>query len=635
MNPYRFLCLCLFFALSITIVSVYSQISYGGIPPGYSQPELDHEIARIAVEAPDTESLLKEDELAGKWGAAPRVGVLLPVQISASESAYWKQLKDGSRQWRVRIHAEGAPALGLYYKDFYLPEGCSLFIYNALRTQLIGAFTHSNNHESGLFANELIAGEDLIVELIVPSHITEQPEFVISEVLYAYNKESTGFYGFGDSGACNVNINCSEGANWQDQKRGVVRLNTRVGSSVLMCTGSLINNTKFDFKPYLFTADHCARTGSGYASAQDLNQWLFYFNYESETCTNPAAAPPSVSMTGASLKANVGGGSSAMGSDFYLVLLNNNIPPSVNPYYNGWSRINSPADSGFCIHHPSGDIKKISTYTTPTINASWNANTPNMYWQVKWSATANGHGVTEGGSSGSPLFNKQGLIIGQLTGGESACNKLTSPDYYGKFAVSWESIGSTPDKQLKPWLDPQNLGLNKLQGTYDTLRITAIFVADTTVIQTGRQVGFENLSLGEPTDYHWIFQGGEPAESFSRNPGKISYKRYGEFDVTLIISNQLRADTLVRTKYIKTVPGIFPNPAKNQVNILLGSHEHETIKVEIYNMHGIKLFDGNYTVSSLYSLSVDTNFLRQGVYVINLSESGQQIARQKLIIARY
>lgn len=635
MKPYHFIYICILSALLINPLKVSSQISCGGTPPGFNHPELDHEIAGIAVEAPDTERLLKEDELAGKWGAAPRVGVLLPVLISASDPAYRKQLKDGRWQWRVRITAAGAPAIGLYYKDFYLPEGCSLFIYNALRTHIIGAFTNLNNHESRLFANELIAGDDLIVELIIPANAAEQPEFIISEVLYAYNKDITGLYGFGDSGACNVNINCSEGDNWQDQKKGVVRLNTRVGSSVLMCTGSLINNTKFDFTPYLFTADHCARTGSNYSTDQDLNQWLFYFNYESETCTNPATAPPSVSMVGASLKANVGGGSSAMGSDFYLIQLNNNIPPSANPYFNGWSRVNSPSPSGVSIHHPSGDIRKISTYTTPLVTASWNSNTPNMYWQVKWSATTNGHGVTEGGSSGSPLFNNQGLIIGQLTGGESACNKLTSPDYYGKFAVSWESIGSTPNRQLKPWLDPENTGLTMLQGTYDVLQIIASFVADTTIIQTGRQVGFSNLSLGEPTAYHWIFQGGEPSESFSRNPGKITYKRFGEFDVTLTISNELRADTLVRTKYIKTVPGIFPNPANNQVNILLGSHDHSKIRVEIYNMHGVKLLEGDYNVAGLYSLKVETDFLSQGVYVINLSDGGMQIARQKLIVARY
>ncbi|HHN47663.1 MAG TPA: T9SS type A sorting domain-containing protein, partial [Bacteroidales bacterium] len=461
-------------------------------------------------------------------------------------------------------------------------------------------------------------------------------DLLITEVLYVYPKEDTSTSEFGTSGDCNVNINCSEGDEWQHQKRGVVKLHSRVGSIVFRCTGSLVNNTSYDFSPYVFTADHCARSGSTYASADDLNQWVFYFNYEASDCPNPPQEeePLPVALTGATLKANVGGGSANMASDFYLVLLNQNIPPEVMPYFNGWSRRNVSSGSGTGIHHPSGDIKKISTYTQPLITASWNANTPNMYWQVRWSATQNGHGVTEGGSSGSPLFNDQGLIVGQLTGGQASCNNPNAPDYYGKFSWSWESVGSTPDRQLKPWLDPENFGVETLQGSYDTLQVIARFAADTTFTQTGSSIGFSDLSLGEPAEWHWIFEGGEPRESFSRNPGRITYSMYGKFDVTLVVRNEHRTDSLVLKDYIQTVPGMFPNPANDQVTLLLGSHDYEDIRVEIYDMHGILYYNRIYKISGLYSVNVFTGFLRQGAYVINFISDNEQVHRQKLLIAR-
>ena len=94
------------------------------------------------------------------------------------------------------------------------------------------------------------------------------------------------------------------------------------------------------------------------------------------------------------------------------------------------------------------------------------------HWSVVWVATTNGHGVTEGGSSGSPIFNSTGLIIGTLTGGLSACSAGeagtgTGPDeydIYGKFFKHWDANGSTSDKQLKPWLDPAGSNPTTLSG---------------------------------------------------------------------------------------------------------------------------------------------------------------------------
>jgi hypothetical protein len=621
-------------AVLVSPLTLSSQISSGRTPPGFSTQTFDHLVVTHRVPAPETDALLKEDALAGKWGVAERIGILLPAQINVADHGAWTTLADGSRQWRIRMGSEDAKQLALYFEDFYLPRGYQLFIYNDSRSKLIGAFTHLNNHESGLFATEPLPGESIIVELIASPQVTEQASFTISEVLYVYRSQDHGLKQFGRSGNCNVNVNCSEGFDWQDEKRGVVKIHSRVGGSVFRCSGSLVNNTRYDYLPYIFTADHCSRTGSTYSTEDDFNQWVFFFNYEADECPNPTNEPASVSLTGATLKANIGGGNANMGSDFCLLLLNEDVPPSVMPYYNGWSRVDIASPSGVSIHHPSGDIKKISTYTEPLLSSNWNSNTLNMYWQVRWSPTQNGHGITEGGSSGSPIFSNEGLIVGQLTGGQASCNNPNAPDYYGKFAVSWESNGDTATKQLKPWLDPDNTGVDKLNGSYDVTQVVSFFLADTTALQAGGRIGFQDISINEPTEWHWIFKGGEPSESFQKNPGQITYNSFGSYDVTLIVKNELSSDTLVRNKYINVTPGMFPNPARNQLTMLLGNHGDEELRFEITDITGRPVTSWRYKIAGLYSVNINTTGLSNGAYIITAISDDNSFSRQKLIIAR-
>ncbi len=142
-------------------------------------------------------------------------------------------------------------------------------------------------------------------------------------------------------------------------------------------------------------------------------------------------------MIGVTKKAN---GPMSGGSDFLLLELNSAVPEAYNPYYNGWNRGTPSGSSGVGIHHPGGDIKKISTYTTGlsscTPNVSGEIMATNAAWCLGWASTTNGTGVTEGGSSGSPLFDSNGRIVGTLSGGSSTCANPTAGDAYGKFAIA-------------------------------------------------------------------------------------------------------------------------------------------------------------------------------------------------------
>jgi hypothetical protein len=266
----------------------------------------------------------------------------------------------------------------------------------------------------------------------------------------------------GNAGNCEVNVYCPEGDSWREQKQGVVRIQVKKLGALYWCTGSLVNNTRQNKKPYILTADHCGFS----ATTNDLSQWIFYFNFEAPSCTYAGYVSPKESITGAKTKAH-GGDSGDNGSDFYLVLLNQSIPDTFHAYLNGWDRKDTASNAGVGIHHPQGDVKKISTYTDPLVSTNYMGGPVVSHWKVVWAGTSSGHGVTEGGSSGSPIFNNQGLIVGSLTGGYSMCDSgsLDSPDYYGKMSYSWASNGTDSTKRLDYWLDPDNTGVTYLPGT--------------------------------------------------------------------------------------------------------------------------------------------------------------------------
>jgi hypothetical protein len=449
----------------------YPQISSSGIPWSYGDKSLSLGIPEVSIASPDIRRLLNEDFVTDTLNLPHRFMEIIPVDIDFITSASRELLRDGSLVYRLKLSSAGALAISLYFDRFYLPSGSSLYLYDENGGQLKGSFTEKNNNESLLFATELLLGDVVVLELNESAWSPGSARLRISGFGYAYREipQINNTRGFGGSDSCEINVRCSpEGNNWQTCKAGIVRIQVKVSGSAFWCSGSLVNNARNDKKPYVLTADHCAYQMGHYASAADLMQWLFYFGYESPSCENPVTEPQLYSMVGASKVAN-GGERGNTGSDFYFLLLNQNIPGYYQQYFNGWSAINEVSQNGVVIHHPEGDIKKISTYLTPVQSTNWFNNTVQSHWKVFWIETENGWGVTEGGSSGSPLFNNDGRIIGTLTGGYSACDSSgvvgpNKPDYFGKFSYHWESNGTADTCQLKPWLDPDNTGITFMDG---------------------------------------------------------------------------------------------------------------------------------------------------------------------------
>ncbi|MBU2651800.1 MAG: PKD domain-containing protein [Bacteroidetes bacterium] len=514
------------------------QRSEGGLPPSFLISGLDNTFDTRAFPAPDMNAIYAEDEqnAVDAFPKPYRVGVSVPVNLSIENSGTWTELPDGDKIWRLTLVSEGAMALGVYYDDFWLPYGGKLFLYNEKKDQVIGAFTEENNNPDCMFATQLVQGDKVTLEYYHPAGTEIMPNLAISEIAYNYRGVSFDYVEKGGSLWCMINIICSpEGDNWQDEKKGVVKQYMKIGWGYYLCTGSLINNTAQDKTPYVLTAFHC---GEG-ATVADMNQWVFYYNYESSTCTGNWG-PSTQSQTGCAKKAE---GDYEPGSDFLLLQLNYGVPASYSPYFNGWDRRNVPADSGVSIHHPAGDIKKISTFTLPAASSQWNNYGVLSHWRVWWAETTHGTSITEGGSSGSPLFNQDGRIVGDLTGGPP--DDCEDPLYslYGKLSYSWDQMGSLPSQQLKPWLDPLNTGVEVWDGMYNPTAPSPGFSADVTSLQPGESVQFTDMTAGNCTEWEWTFEGGDPATYSGQNPPLVTYAAAGRFDVSLTTSSSAGSAT--------------------------------------------------------------------------------------------
>jgi hypothetical protein len=370
----------------------------------------------------------------------------------------------------LKIKSDGAQALLLYYNKFFLPTGATLHVYTEDKTEIRGAFTSFNNPRNGYFATGLTHGESCIIEYFEPVKVKGQGIISLNEIGHAYrwvnsifpNVRGGSALGFNQSDACEVNINCEEGNDWQNEKRAVSCIIVQSQQGQGICSGTLINNVREDCTPYLLSAQHC----SEFVSSNQYAQWIFHFNYESLDCNNPNSVGTLDDdfVVGCTKKADSDDNGGDTGSDFLLLELNQQPPTAFNVYYAGWDAAPTAPTGGVCIHHPEGDIKKISTYQQTGVNTSWGGSSPGTHWRIKWVVSTNGHGVTEPGSSGSAIFNTSKKIVGTLTGGDSFCSSPNSPDFFGKISYHFTLNGNTASTQLKPWLDPDNTGTTAVNG---------------------------------------------------------------------------------------------------------------------------------------------------------------------------
>lgn len=430
-------------------ILLHAQIEQGGTP--HSLGRALSAPAGVRLPVVDVEALTLQDAVNDHDKSIPwRFGKNHAVSLDLDNSGTWTTLEDGTRLWRLGLECPNAFSVNFEFHDFHPAPGGQIFVLDEFGGY-IGAFTQANDPTlSGVLGVQALKGQRIVVEYSVPAN-GPRGDLRIGQVTHGYRDIFSHARALGESGSCNNNTICPEGDPWRDQIRSVAMI---VVSGSGICTGTLINNCANNGTPYFLTANHCL--------GGNVGTWVFRFNWDSPTCASNTNGPTNQTISGATLLVN------SAASDVALLQLNSTPPGSYNVFYAGWDRSTDVSSAAVGIHHPSGDVKKISFENNALSSANYlgNAGSGTSHWRV----AAWDDGTTEGGSSGSALFNMQGRIIGQLHGGYASCSSLTA-DYYGRFDMSYPS--------LQTWLGSCG---NTLNG-YDPNAPTVTLDAQATAIQ--------------------------------------------------------------------------------------------------------------------------------------------------------
>jgi len=339
--------------------------------------------------------------------------------------------------WNLYIESPGAKNLNFGFKNLDLPAGAEMRINSAEKASNMAEMKvdKSQVHASGQFWTPVLDTDRVNISIEFPTNISAHLPCKNVDLGFI----NVGFRSFSGekSGGCNVDVVCPERVGWEKEIKSVAGVSW--GGS-LFCTGTMINNMNQDQTPYFLTANHCGIRDNNAASL------VTYWNFETNVCGgNPDGVLNQATTGGATV---IAGNSQ---SDITLLKLNNSPDPSYGVTFAGWD--NTPEEytlPGVCIHHPSGDEKRISFENDPMKSTNYlqsNVSPSGTHVKVAdWDL-----GTTEPGSSGSPLFNGNHRIIGQLHGGYAACGN-DSADWYGRFSVSWEN-----NPNLSQALDPNDI----------------------------------------------------------------------------------------------------------------------------------------------------------------------------------
>ena len=461
-----------FFVFFLTI-NTFSQTKDLGNPISWNL-QVKKNLQTVVLPNIDIDKYIAEDAVNDKdKSKLYRVGVPIKVDLNLSKSGAWKTLDNGDRLWLLPVESKDALYLSFNFNEFNLPEGASLYLYNEDRSDVIGAYTNLNNNKNNQLGTWFVKGSKIWLEYFEPKEVANKGKLSISEIIHVYrlNNEHQKNTRLNESGPCNHDVNCPVGADF-DATKDIVKHSVAFLSmgNGFVCSGALVNNSSNDKTPYFLTANHCYSDDNGNPSNPAL--YAMRFNWISSgtpvcaTNQNSTNGPQYQVMNGAVLRAR------NTLADFMLVELNNSVPQAWDIQFAGWDRSDTNPNFEVGIHHPQGDIMKVCRDDTGAIKTT-TGGVP--IWVIGGTSFGGGNGwelgVTEGGSSGSPLFNQDGRVIGQLWAGAAACvgtNDNNDIDYYGRIASSWNGGGSS-NSRLRDWLDPTNSG----NLTTDALSVTA------------------------------------------------------------------------------------------------------------------------------------------------------------------
>ena len=357
---------------------------------------------------------------------------------------------DGSFVWAITVTSPGAQAIRVHFTDFSLPDNTEMYFLGP-NDQAHGPYVGKGRNNNGDFWTRSIVSDrgTVLLKYTGDSPDVDQPKmsFTISDVGHIRGRpprsqeKSDDTWPCSDNAACLVDVNCVDTGLAAPAEDAVAKMEWIEGRYIYTCSGGLLADTDPDTQiPYFLTANHCL--------ASDNSSLQTFFNYTTDSCEG--FCPDNV-LTGEPPSAStIGGTVVATGSEGDFTFLTLDESPPAGAVFLGWN--NSPVafSDGNELHRISNPNFGPQAYSSHVVDAD--SPTCRSWPRGERIYSKDTLGATMGGSSGSPVLNSEGEVVGQLSGccGYNCGNVCDSDNNWtvdGALAYYWPLV--------EEFLDPQ------------------------------------------------------------------------------------------------------------------------------------------------------------------------------------
>lgn len=357
------------------------------------------------------------------------------------------QRTDSGFRWSATIESAGATALRLHISDLFLPENATLTIAGESESF---SYVGRGPLGSGEFWSNTLRGSSVTMQIDYVGRdigrVLQAIRLALAEVgplgasFPGATPQETGDELCSFNAPCVLNASCVTTAPAvADAKKAVAMILFVSGAFQYICSGGLVadGDTSTDI-PYFLTANHCL------SRASEANSLEAYFLYTTTCGTCDTTISDNPRTLGSAIMATNKTG------DFTLLRLNqaapagtaflrtNNTPIATSNGFNLY-RISHPAGAPQAYSEHVVDISRVTCRSWP---------------RGSWIYSSDVLGATEGGSSGSPVVNAAGEVVGQLSGAcgynvSDSCDAASNATVDGALASYWLQVepflgGSSP-----------------------------------------------------------------------------------------------------------------------------------------------------------------------------------------------
>lgn len=386
----------------------------GQLPPDALERAVDVALSAAEISAIDQ---------APRWVSPLKVGLVKAMAPGIKVSGLSRGAlhpADGGLVWAAVVRSGDAGAIRLHVRDLSLPKNAELYVYSR-GGQAHGPYTGAGPNGTGAFWTTAIFGSEAIVQLRLagPVHRADlrAVSFRIDEAAFITRKFANSLRdAFEESEAtrpataaacgnpnCVVDATCINNTIANNAKLAVAKMEWVQGPYIYTCTGGLLSDNNPSQSNFFLTANHCFSKNN---VAQNVS---FYWRFATSSC-NSTSCPSNGGWPYITTGSTVS--STNRKSDYTLIRLSSN--PPAGSVFLGWTSTavaNSNGADLFRVSNPNFGPQVYSTHDVDTA-----VGTCSGWPRGQWIYSRDTQGAIDGGSSGSPVLNASGQVVGQLSG---------------------------------------------------------------------------------------------------------------------------------------------------------------------------------------------------------------------------